>query len=186
MGTGFEPPEEPPAKFGTVRRGYDPMEVDAFLADVASRIRSLEARSRQVTRVATEDDDRLAERLARILKVQEQETESVLTEAHVEASEMVDEAKRDANRIRSAAQDAAERSIGEADAFRERAAEEADLLRSDLAERRREMVERLPQIHQRLLTFQQDVEAMLGSIGAPSRAERPATGEVVDEFTSRA
>ena len=100
MSTGFElpgeePSEEPRPKFGSVRRGYDPMEVDAFLAQVASRIRSLEARSRQVARVAPEDDDdRLAARFARILAVQEQETESLLTEAHIEASEMVAEAKR--------------------------------------------------------------------------------------------
>ena len=133
MSTGFElpgeePSEEPRPKFGSVRRGYDPMEVDAFLAQVASRIRSLEARSRQVARVAPEDDDdRLAARFARILAVQEQETESLLTEAHIEASEMVAEAKRDADRVRSAAQDAAERSIEEADAFRELGMKSRDL-----------------------------------------------------------
>jgi V/A-type H+/Na+-transporting ATPase subunit G/H len=163
---GEERPEEPRPKFGSVRRGFDPMEVDAFLTEVASNIRTLEARSRQAARVVPEDDDdRLAERFARILAVQEQETETLLTEAHVEASEMVAEAKRDADRIRSAAQDEAERSIAEADAFRDRATEEAEDVRSEVVERRRDMIEELPRIQARLLTFLEEIEAALGAIG---------------------
>ena len=34
-------------RFGSVRRGYDPGEVDAFLTQVASAIRILEARIRE-------------------------------------------------------------------------------------------------------------------------------------------
>ena len=112
-----------------------------------------------------DDDERLADRFARILAVQEHETENLLTEAHVESAAMVAEAKREADRIRGDAQDAAERSIEEAVAFRERAAEEADQLRSDLDERRRDMIEELPQIQERLLTFLHDLEATLGAIG---------------------
>ncbi len=171
MSTGFELPSEespePRPRFGSVRRGYDPSEVDVFLAQVASSIRSLEARVRQAARDAPEgEDDRLAERFARILAVQEQETETILSEAREEASEIVTEAERDADRIRSAAKDAADRSIEEADASRERASEEADRLRSDLVERRREIGEELPRIQRRVRTFLEEIEATLGALGA--------------------
>ncbi len=191
MSTGFELPGgestgEARPTFGSVRRGYDPREVDAFLVQVAASIQSLETRSRQATRDSPDDDDdRLARRFARVLAVQEQEAETLLTEAHVDASTMVAEAKRDADRIRSAARDAAERSIEEADAFRERAAKEAARLRSDLVERRREMTEELPQIQQRLLTFLEETEAALGAIGTgPGGAERSAGGGADDEPSS--
>jgi DivIVA domain-containing protein len=172
--------------FGSVRRGYDPREVDAFLAQVASSIRSLEARSHQATTNAPdEDDDRLAKRFARVLAAQEQEAETLLKEAHAEASSMVAEAKRDADRIRTAARDAAERSIEEADAFRERAAKEADHLRSDLVGRRREMMEELPQIQQRILTFVREIEATLGAIGTGSGGTaRSSGGGAADEPSS--
>jgi DivIVA domain-containing protein len=183
---GDERPDEPRPTFGSVRRGYDPKEVDAFLAQVASSIRSLEARSRQAARDAPEDDDdRLAERFARILAVQEQETETLLRQAHAEASEMAAEAKRDADRIRSAAQDAAERGIAEAGAFRERATEEADQVRSNLVERRRAMVEELPRIQARLLTFLEEIEVTLGAMGTdPGGTGGSAGGEVDDEPTA--
>jgi DivIVA domain-containing protein len=177
VGTGFELPgrgssEAARPTFGSVRRGYDPSEVDAFLAHVASSIHILETRSRQAARDTPHDvTDRLAKRFARVLAIQEQEADALLTEAHVEAVTMVAGARREADRIRSVARDAAERSVEEAYAFRERAAEEADHLRSDVVERRREMIERLPHIRRRLLMFLEDVEATLDSIGDPDEAE---------------
>ena len=169
-GSAVEPGDERPVEarptFGSVRRGYDPSEVDAFLAQVASTIRILEARSRDAARDDTPDDvtDRLTERFARIVAVQEEEVERLLTEAHAEADAIEAEAEREADRIRGDARDAAERSVEEADAFRERGAAEADDLRSGLAERRREMIEELPRIQQRLRTFLHDLEATLGSL----------------------
>jgi DivIVA domain-containing protein len=193
VGTGFELPGDwspgTPPTFGSVRRGYDPTEVDAFLAQVASSIQILETRLRQATQDTLEDTpdddtDRLAERFARVLAIQEHEAESLLTEAHAEAGTMVAGAKREADRIRNDGRDAAERSVDDAHAFRERAADEADHLRADLAERHREMIESLPQIRQRLLMFLHDVEATLGSIQDPAGAERSTSGEVVDKDPS--
>ena len=128
VGAGDERPVEARRTFGSVRRGYDPSEVDAFLAQVASTIQILEARSRDAARDDTLDDvtDRLAERFARIVALQEHEVETLLTEAHAEAARMVAEAEREAERIRRDARDAAERSVEDADAFREQAAVEAD------------------------------------------------------------
>lgn len=190
MSTGFELPgegraaegdEEARPTFGSVRRGYDPGEVDAFLTYVASGIKTLEAQVREARDDAPDDvDDRLAERFARILTVQAQEAEDMLAEAHLDADAMVAAAKQEAERVRIDGQAAAERSIEEASAFRQRAVEEADQLRADLVERQRETTARLPQIQQRLLTFLHDVEAALGSVEDPGRAERSTSEEAVD------
>jgi DivIVA domain-containing protein len=163
---GHESPGETRPTFGSVRRGYDPSEVDAFLAQVASSIKILETRSREAARGETPDDvtDRLTERFAKIVALQEREVETLLTEAHAEAATTVAEAKQEADRILCDARDAAERSVEDAHASRERSAAEADDLRSGLAERRREMIESLPQFQQRLLMFLQEVEEALGSI----------------------
>jgi cell division initiation protein len=163
---GDERPVEARPTFGSVRRGYDPSEVDAFLAEVASTIQILEARSRDAARDDAPADvsDRLTERFARLLAVQEREVEKLLTEAHAEADGMVAEARREADRIRGDARHAADRSVEDAEVFRERAAVDADDLRSGLAERRRAMIEDLPKIQQRLRTFLGDLEATLGSL----------------------
>jgi DivIVA domain-containing protein len=190
VSTGFElpdegSPEEARPTFGSVRRGYDPSEVDAFLANVVSSIQILETRLQQAARDTPDDvTDRLAGHFARILAVQEHEAEDLITEAHVEAATMVAGAKREADSIRRDGRAAAERSVGEAHAFCERAADEADHLRSDLAERHREMIEKLPQLRQRLLEFVQDVQATLSSIGDPGEVELPKSEGVVDEPSS--
>jgi DivIVA domain-containing protein len=168
--------------FGSVRRGYDPREVDAFLTSVVSGIKTLEAKVRELPEDMPEEvDDRLAERFARILMVQEQEAEDILAEAHLDADAMVAAAKQEAERILTEGQDAAKRSIQEATAFRRRAVEESDQLRADLVERRRETIANLPKVQQRLLAFLHEVQAMLGSIEAQGRAARSTSEEVVEE-----
>jgi DivIVA domain-containing protein len=190
VSTGFEKSgEEGTAEgrptFGSVRRGYDPKEVDAFLNQVASNMRILEARSRQAAGEASGDGaDLLPERFAKLLAVQEREVETLLTDAHMEAATMVAEAKREADRIRSVGRVVAERSVVEARALLERAAEEVDRLRSDLAERRQQFIQRFPEIQHSVLTFLQDVEVMLDSIGDRSRFKGPANEEPVDEEPS--
>ena len=103
-----------------------------------------------------------------------------LTDAHMEAATIVAEAKREADRIRNVGRVVAERSVVEARALLERAAEEVDRLRSDLAERRRQFIQRFPGIQQSVLTFLQDVEVMLDSIGDGSVFEGDSE-EIVDE-----
>lgn len=200
MSTGFElPGEEGVAelgggpsvergpRFGSVRRGYDPEEVDVFLTQVASAIRILEARIRDAPE-ASEDtpqdvDERLAARFAGILAIQEREAENLLSEAHLEAEAVVAAAEREAEEIRADGQDAAERSVEEAADFRRRAAEEADQLRVDLDERRRDLIAKLPQIQQRLVTFLNDLEGTLESIEDPEGGER-SSEHVVEEHPS--
>jgi len=201
VSTGFELPGEegaaeagegssvePAPRFGSVRRGYDPEEVDTFLMQVASAIRILEARIREAPE-APEDtpediDERIATRFAGILAIQEREAENLLSEAHLEAEAIVAAADREAEEIRADGQDAAERSIGEATAFRRRAAEEADQLRVDLDERRRDLIAKLPQIRQRLATFLKDLEKTLASIEDPDGERSGADADIVDEHSS--
>jgi DivIVA domain-containing protein len=175
-------------RFGSVRRGYDPGEVDAFLIQVASAIRILEARIRDAPE-APEDapqdvDERLAARFAGILAIQESEAENLLSEAHLEAEAVVAAAGREAEEIRADGKDAAERSIDEAAQFSRRAAEEADQLRVDLDERRADLIAKLPQIQQRLVTFLSDLEKTLESIEDPDGGERSHVDPVVDEHSS--
>jgi len=201
VSTGFELPGEEstadvgggpsvdgPPRFGSVRRGYDPGEVDAFLAQVASAIRILEARIGDAPEVPKgtpqDDDERLAARFAGILATQERETENLLSEAHVEAEAMVAAAEREAEDIRADGQDAAERSIEEAVDFRRRAEEEADDLHADIDERRRELIAKLPQIQQRLVTFLNDLQETLGSIEDPEGDGPPEIEHVVDKHSS--
>jgi hypothetical protein len=56
----------------------------------------------------------------------------------------------------------------EADAFRTQAAGEADHLRSAVVAQRDELGERFPEIRRRLLTFLDDIEEALGTLGDPS------------------
>ena len=190
MSTGFEASgeggtAEARPTFGSVRRGYDPKEVDAFLNQVASNMQILEARSRRAAGETSEDGaDLLPQRFAKLLAVQEREVETLLTDAHMEAATIVAEAKREAERIRSVGRVVAERSMVEARALLERAAEEVDRLRSDLGERRRQFSQRFPEIQQSVLTFLQDVEVMLDSIRDRSEFEPAASEESVDEEPS--
>ena len=196
MSTGFELPGEEGAadagggssvkagpRFGSVRRGYDPEEVDTFLIQIESAIQILEARIRDAPEDTPDDiDERLAARFAAILAIQERETENLLSEAHLEAEAVVAAADREAEEIRADGQDAAERSIEEATAYRQRAAEEADRLRIDLDGRRRDLFAKLPQIRQRLVTFLNDLEKTLESLEDPV-GERPGA-DIVDEHSS--
>ena len=159
-------------QFGSVRRGYDPAQVDEFLTQLASAIQILEARIRDA-REAPEDtpqgvDERLAARFAGILAIQQDEAEKLLAEAQREAEAMVAAATQEAEGIRADEQDAAERSIQDAAAFKRQAAEEADRSRVELDERRRDMIAKLPAIQQRLATFLRDLQKTLDSLEGPA------------------
>jgi DivIVA domain-containing protein len=167
--------------FGSVRRGYDPKEVDAFFDQVASNMRVLETRSRHAVEETDEEADHLPQRFAKLLAIQEREVETLLTDAHLEAATTVAEAKREADRIRSDGRAVAERSVVEARALLERASEEVDRLRSDLAERRREFIKRFPEIQRSVLAFLEDVEVMLDSIGDRDGGDRSPSGEFEEE-----
>ncbi|MGC8463304.1 MAG: DivIVA domain-containing protein [Acidimicrobiales bacterium] len=96
--------------FGTVRRGFDPTEVRAFLESVAEALRAAEDRIESLRQQVVEAEDRAAhpvldeETVASALGA---ETARVLRTAHEAAHDMVANAEAESERLRTSAHDAA-------------------------------------------------------------------------------
>jgi cell division initiation protein len=117
-------------KFATVRRGYDPDQVDDYLKQVAEQVEALEtdlrderlATARQAPAAATpteqapiamtaaapvvsmEDEnaayDRISKRLATVLRAADEEAQKLIEQARAEATKLIDDARAEADRIR--------------------------------------------------------------------------------------
>ena len=114
-------------EFATVRRGYDPQQVRAYLTSIAKQVGTLErelsqlrleagsaaARSEQgADPVKTSDHDApqpedpygaLSKRFATLIEMADQEAERILENARSESELALDEARTEADRIRVAA-----------------------------------------------------------------------------------
>ena len=162
--------------FGTVRRGYDPQEVRAYLSSIATQVEALErelsklrlevasaaARSEQMAEAAiaspAEDPyDALSKRFAHLIEMADQEAEKILADARSEASRAISQAATDADRIRVDAQSHAEATRQEVAELRERATTESDRVLSDLAERRRSLVTQLEEMRTKLIAVAEDL-----------------------------
>lgn len=162
--------------FGTVRRGYDPQEVRAYLSSIATQVEALEreltklrleaasaaARSEQMAEAAiaspAEDPyDALSKRFAHLIEMADQEAEKILADARSEASRAISQAATDADRIRVDAQSHAQATRQEVAELRERATTESDRILSDLAERRRSLVTQLEEMRTKLIAVAEDL-----------------------------
>ncbi len=147
-------------EFATVRRGYDPQQVRAYLTSIATQVGTLErelsqlrleagsaaARSDHGTDhaktpapVAPPGDpyETLSKRFATLIEMADQEAERILENARSDAARTLDEATSEADRIRVDAQAHAEEARQEGTDLLERAKTESDRLLSGLADRRR-------------------------------------------------
>ena len=111
-------------EFATIRRGYDPQQVRAYLASIATQVGTLErelsqlrleagsagARSQQGANPANTPDaapppddpyDALSKRFASLIEMADQEAERILENARSDATRTLDEATSEADRIRS-------------------------------------------------------------------------------------
>ena len=163
-GSGFSPAagwDRTPPTFSTVRRGYDPEQVLAYLARVAERMEGLETRLRRAEKerdetrrerdVALETWDKarnqpyesMAGHLADLMRKFDAEVERLEAEAEAESGRILDEARGEAERIRlqAAGTDAEARRQAEhvlreareeADRVLRQAREEAEQIESDL------------------------------------------------------
>ena len=139
-----DPTRIPSATFATVRRGWDPDGVRAFLTAVAAelqrahgRIAELEAATPAAVDLSALPDDEIArlvgEETAAVLATAREGATALRLRAEAKATELLDEAAAEANRVREAAsEDAARR--------RAEAAEVAAAEIADAKERGREMV----------------------------------------------
>jgi DivIVA domain-containing protein len=170
-------------EFATVRRGYDPQQVRAYLTSIATQVGTLErelsqlrleagsaaARSDQGAETVKAPDHAapsaddpygaLSKRFSTLIEMADQEAERILENARSEATRAVDEATSEADRIRVDAQAHAEEARQEGTELLERAKTESDRLLSGLAERRRSLVTQLEEMRGKLITVADDLVA---------------------------
>jgi DivIVA domain-containing protein len=170
-------------EFATVRRGYDPQQVRAYLTSIATQVGTLErelsqlrleagsaaARSEQGADIVRTPDqaapraddpyDALSKRFSTLIEMADQEAERILENARSEATRALDEATSEADRIRVDAQANAEEARQEGTDLLERAKTESDRLLSGLADRRRSLVTQLEEMRGKLITVAEDLLA---------------------------
>jgi cell division initiation protein len=177
-------------EFATVRRGYDPQQVRAYLTSIATQVETLEHELRQVRLEAgaaearrgtvaeaprpieaNDHDDpyeHLSKRFASLIEVADHEADSILENARTEATRTLEEARSEADRIRVDAQARAEEARQEGTDLLERARIESDRILSGLAERRRGLVEQLEAMRTNLMAV---AEGLSGPLEQAAKAE---------------
>jgi DivIVA domain-containing protein len=175
-------------EFATVRRGYDPQQVRAYLTSIANQVGTLErelsqlrlevgssaaARSEQMADAAVAEPvetndvvssaadpyDALSKRFATLIEMADQEADRILENARSESARTIDEARSEADRIRVDAQAHAEEARQEGTDLLERAKTESDRLLLGLAERRRGLVTQLEEMRGKLIEVAEDLAA---------------------------
>ncbi len=190
-------------KFATVRRGYDPDQVDDYLKQVAEQVEALEtdlrderlATARQVPAaqpateqapiamtaapaVSMEDEnaayDRISKRFATVLRAADEEAQKLIEQARAQATKLVDDARAEADRIRVDAQANAEQAKTASAAELQRAREEADRVLGGLEQRRESLLGQMHEMQSRLLAVAQNLEIPDGDQAAGAHAVTPA------------
>ncbi|MBA3364030.1 MAG: DivIVA domain-containing protein [Actinobacteria bacterium] len=171
-------------EFATVRRGYDPQQVRAYLTSIANQVGTLErelsklrlevgssaaAKSEQMAEPAMAESaapgaapsadpyDALSKRFANLIEMADQEAERILENARSESARALDEARSEADRIKVDAQAQAEEARQEGTDLLERAKTESDRLLMGLAERRRGLVTQLEEMRGKLIQVAEDL-----------------------------
>jgi cell division initiation protein len=153
-------------EFATVRRGYDPEQVRAYLTALAVHVESLErALADARTRVARLESappapdayEELSKRFA-----------GVLATADAQAEEVVDQARAEAERIKAEAQARAEEVRIRSSRSLIAAQEESDRMLENLAQRREAMLRQLHDMQSRLLSVADDLEVAIQPTPQPA------------------
>jgi DivIVA domain-containing protein len=170
-------------EFATVRRGYDPQQVRAYLTSIASQVGTLEQELSQLrlevgsaaargridepssaspgpAPAASESGDpydALSKRFATLIEMADQEAERILENARSESEDTLTKARSEADRIRVDAQAHAEEARQEGTDLLERARIESDRMLVGLAERRHGLVTQLEEMRTKLLAVADDL-----------------------------
>jgi DivIVA domain-containing protein len=193
-------------EFATVRRGYDPQQVRAYLTSIANQVGTLErelsqlrlevgsaaARKGQMPErsapppaapaLATGPDDAydaLSKRFATLIEMADQEAERILENARSESEQALDDARSEADRIRVDAQAHAEEGRQEVADLLARATTEADRVLSTLGERRRSLASQLEGMRAKLIAMAEDLSIPIEEAAAADtdEAETPEVGD---------
>ena len=159
-------------EFVTIRRGYDPDQVRHYLVELANQIDVMASMVREARLEAEEairtnaqptvdPYERLATRVASVIREADETAERLRGEGRREAERMLGEARDDADRIRTDAQAKAEHARAEAERALDEARERADRTVSGLASRRQAVVDQLAQMQERLLGVARELEAAI-------------------------
>jgi DivIVA domain-containing protein len=189
-------------EFVTIRRGYDPDQVRAYLVQLADQIELMRVLLRdaqaeaQTARRTTEQPrqdpyQQLGERVASVIREADHVAEAITGEAHRDAERVTREARADADRIRTDAQSKAEEARSRAETAVRTARQEADRTIAGLSTRRDALVDQIASMQERLIGVARDLEsAMDVQFTIPDipaikdLLDEPAEGAAADENPS--
>jgi DivIVA domain-containing protein len=177
-------------EFVTIRRGYDPDQVRAYLGQLADQVELMrillrDAQAEAETSRRTPSQPRqdpyqlLGERVASVIREADHVAETITSEAHRNADDLTREARADADRIRTDAQAKAEEARSRAEHAVRTAREEADRTIAGLSTRRDALVDQIASMQERLIGVARDLEsAMDVQFTIP---DIPAVRDLLDE-----
>jgi DivIVA domain-containing protein len=177
-------------EFVTIRRGYDPDQVRAYLGQLADQVELMrillrDAQAEAETSRRTPSQQRqdpyqlLGERVASVIREADHVAETITSEAHRNADDLTREARADADRIRTDAQAKAEEARSRAEHAVRTAREEADRTIAGLSTRRDALVDQIASMQERLIGVARDLEsAMDVQFTIP---DIPAVRDLLDE-----
>jgi DivIVA domain-containing protein len=159
-------------EFVTIRRGYDPDQVRAYLGQLADQVelmrillRDAQAEAETARRTPTQPRQDpyqlLGERVASVLREADHVAETITSEAHRNADDVTREARADADRIRTDAQAKAEEARSRAEHAVRTAREEADRTIAGLSTRRDALVDQIASMQERLIGVARDLESAM-------------------------
>lgn len=186
-------------EFVTTRRGYDPDQVRHYLEQLADQVDEMasmirearleaEAAIRTNAQPRVDPYERLAKRMASVIREADEAAERFRVEGRREAERMLIEARADADRIRTDAQAKAEEARLRAEEALHGAREQADRTLAGLSGRREALVGQLAQMQERLLEAARGLESaieMPSDQAPPQRPEAAAPASTREEPPTR-
>ncbi len=159
-------------EFVTIRRGYDPDQVRAYLGQLADQIELMrillrdaqaEAETARRTPAQARQDpyQLLGDRVASVIREADHVAETITSEAHRNAEDVTREARTDADRIRTDAQAKAEEARSRAEHAVRTAREEADRTIAGLSTGRDALVDQIASMQERLIGVARDLESAM-------------------------
>ena len=159
-------------EFVTIRRGYDPDQVRAYLEQLADQMELMrvllrdtqaeaETAIRTISQPRQDPYEQLGRRVASVIREADHIAETIRGEAHRDAEQVTREARADADRIRTDAQSKGEEARARADAAVRTAREDADRTIAGLATRRDALVDQLASMQELLIGVANDLESAM-------------------------
>jgi cell division septum initiation protein DivIVA len=175
-------------EFAKVLKGYDPMEVDAFVFEAKARIEELErdirtmrderdVARRQFTDVADDVYRDIAERMADVIAAADKQAHKMLDEAEREATALMATTERQAEDVVRKAETEVERLRRQGEERVRQANAEVDRLLGGLMLRRDDIVAELGLVRQRTLGVVEKIDAAISVSSVPPRVPEASNGD---------